>query len=153
MGRSDPPEAPVASYPPLATYLEEAETRGLGWSRLRADVLRYLRAERRPCGAYEIARELGRTGSSRHAHSIYRSVRLLEKTGLVISVISRRAFLLVPDPKLRSWAVFLCSTCPAYAAVPARQAGAQLKAIAAEVAFRGRSFSMECLGRCCRCSA
>jgi Fe2+ or Zn2+ uptake regulation protein len=116
-------------------------------------VLRFLRAERRPCGAYEIARELGETGSSRHAHSIYRSLRLLEKTGLVISVISRRAFLLVPDPKLHSWAVFLCSTCPAFAAIPARQAGERLKAIASEVAFRGRSFSLECLGRCCRCSA
>src|SRR5687767_12287183 len=153
MGRSDPPEPPDASYPALASYLEEAEMRGLGWSQLREDVLRFLRGERRPCGAYEIARELGQRGASRHAHSIYRSLRLLERTGLVISVISRRAFLLVPDPKLRSWAVFLCSGCRAFTAVPARQAGERLRALAVEVAFRGRSFSLECLGRCCRCSA
>lgn len=136
---------------PLQSYREAAEARGIAWTQLREDVIRFLWRKRRPCGAYQIARGLGKDGLSRHANSVYRVLRPFEKAGLVLSVVSRRAFLLVPDPGERWWGVSLCVACDRFAAVPMQAAGERLRSLLAAAAFLGRSFSLECLGRCCRC--
>lgn len=136
---------------PLKSYREAAEARGIAWTQLREDVIGFLWKKRRPCGAYQIARGLGQAGLSRHANSVYRVLRPFEQAGLVLSVVSRRAFLLVPDPGERWWAISLCTACDSFAAVPMHAAGERLRSLLAAAAFLGRSFSLECLGRCCRC--
>lgn len=137
---------------PLQAYRDAAEARGLAWTGLREEVVRFLWRMRRPCGAYEIARGLGRDGAARHANSIYRTLRPFEQAGLVLSVISRRAFLLTPDPGVRWWGIFLCSGCERFVIAPMQAAGDRVRNLLAQAAFLGRSISIECLGRCGCCA-
>jgi Fur family transcriptional regulator, zinc uptake regulator len=138
--------------PPFAIYEKAANQRGLALTDLRRAVLRLLWRSPRCLGAYEVARELGKRGSSAYAVSAYRTLAALVDARLAIHLVSRRRYAISPDPEIPAWTAILCSHCNHYVLEPAKEIGERLATLARAKGFVAAKQWLECLACCQFCS-
>jgi Fur family transcriptional regulator, zinc uptake regulator len=139
------------TLPPLSTYLEIGRSRGIAWTELRREVLTLLWRDGGAWGAYGLAEEMRKAGSSIYPNSLYRVLSILEEAGLIVSIASSRRVQIAPDPGQEDWAVLQCRACGRQNLVPIEGAAALVRGAARDRGHATDRLIIECLGHCLSC--